>query len=137
MRPNATDDSKKTLMDLFDLSILPVQTSPDKTPAFTDTQAQDTTLRRPNSSEPNEDPFDISPATADADARTILMPTPLRRSQRNRRHRFGWTSTPRGRPTETSHSYLGFCVCRTNVVPPGCFLIFATTIHLRGKVLQL
>ncbi|EPB74778.1 sodium/calcium exchanger 1 [Ancylostoma ceylanicum] len=85
MRPNAPEDTEKTLLDLFDLPILPVQTSPNTTPASTDTQAQDTTLRRPDSSEPIVDPPDMFPATADADATTIPTPTPLRRSQRNRR----------------------------------------------------
>ncbi|EYC22302.1 hypothetical protein Y032_0017g3273 [Ancylostoma ceylanicum] len=85
MRPNAPENSEKTLLDLFDLPILPAQTPTNTTPASTDPQAQDTTLRRPSSSEPNEDSPDMSPATADADTRTIPTPTPPRRSQRNRR----------------------------------------------------
>ncbi|EPB66774.1 hypothetical protein ANCCEY_14135 [Ancylostoma ceylanicum] len=85
MRPNAPENSEKKLLDLFDLPILPVQTPTNTTPASTDPQAQDTTLRRPSSSEPNEDSPDMSPATADADTRTIPTPTPPRRSQRNRR----------------------------------------------------
>ncbi|EPB68545.1 hypothetical protein ANCCEY_12363 [Ancylostoma ceylanicum] len=85
MRPNAPENSEKTLLDLFDLPILPAQTPTNTKPASTDPQAQDTTLRRPDSSEPIVDPPDMFPATADADATTIPTPTPLRRSQRNRR----------------------------------------------------
>ncbi|KIH66115.1 hypothetical protein ANCDUO_03559 [Ancylostoma duodenale] len=84
MRPNAPENTEKTLLDLFDLSILPVPTSPNMTPASTNTHAQATTSRRPDSSEANEDAADMSPATADADATTIPMP-PLRRSQHNHR----------------------------------------------------
>ncbi|KAL6735919.1 hypothetical protein Aduo_006318 [Ancylostoma duodenale] len=58
MCPNAPENTK-TLLDLFDLPILPVQTSPNTTPASTNTHAQDTTLIRPDSSEPNEDPPDM------------------------------------------------------------------------------
>ncbi|EYC30481.1 hypothetical protein Y032_0005g2670 [Ancylostoma ceylanicum] len=72
-------------MTLTAFSSCLLQTSPNTTPASTDTQAQDTTLRRPDSSESNEDQTGLSPATADADARTIPTPTPLRRSQRSRR----------------------------------------------------
>ncbi|RCN50476.1 hypothetical protein ANCCAN_03330 [Ancylostoma caninum] len=78
MRPNASENTEKTLMDLFDLPILPVQTSPNKAPASTYTHAQATTLRRPDSSEPDEDAADMSAATADADATTLPTPTPLR-----------------------------------------------------------
>ncbi|EPB69223.1 reverse transcriptase [Ancylostoma ceylanicum] len=85
MRRNAREETEKTLLDLFDLPTLPVQTSPNTTPASTDTQAQDTTLRRLDSSEPKKDSPDMSPATTDAETRTIPTPTPLRRSQRNRR----------------------------------------------------
>ncbi|EYB86471.1 hypothetical protein Y032_0278g1160 [Ancylostoma ceylanicum] len=44
MRPNAPENSEKTLLDLFDLPILPAQTPTNTTPASTDTQTQDTTL---------------------------------------------------------------------------------------------
>ncbi|KAL6724201.1 hypothetical protein Aduo_019108 [Ancylostoma duodenale] len=83
MRSNSPENTEKTLLDLFDLPILPVQTPPNMTPASTNTDAQDTTLRSPDSPEPNEDAADMSSATADAT--TIPTPTPLRRSQRNRR----------------------------------------------------
>ncbi|EYC31241.1 hypothetical protein Y032_0004g2044 [Ancylostoma ceylanicum] len=77
MSPNAPENTEKTLLDLFVWPILPAQTSPNTTPASADTQAQDTTLSRPDSSEPIEDLPDMSPATADADARTSATPTPL------------------------------------------------------------
>ncbi|KAL6730979.1 hypothetical protein Aduo_001894 [Ancylostoma duodenale] len=75
MRPNAPENTEKTLLDLFDLPILPVQTSPNTTPASTNMHAQDTTLRSPDSSEPNEDATDMPPIRLDVN--------PARKTYRN------------------------------------------------------
>ncbi|KIH57377.1 hypothetical protein ANCDUO_12428 [Ancylostoma duodenale] len=109
-------------------------TLPNTTPASTSTHAQDTTLRSPDSSEPNEDPPDMSPATADPDATMVPMPTPQRRSQRNRRPPIRLDVNPTQKTYTIVIAIPAYRVRKTNLVPLCLSVMSEHAMHYQRNV---